>query len=476
MCLRSFVLLPLETQARGLCYSWGVMKETATNIVRRLREAGHTAYFVGGCVRDMVRGIEPHDFDIATSATPEQVQALFAKTVPVGAAFGVVLVLEDEHQFEVATFRSDDAYIDGRRPTGVRYGSPEEDAQRRDFTVNGMFFDPIADQIIDFVGGRADIERKVVRTIGDPRQRFTEDKLRMLRAVRFAANLEFDIDPVTFAVVKEMAAQISVVSAERIREELIKIFTRSHAGRGLELLDASGLLQEILPEIAAMKGVEQPPEFHPEGDVFQHTRLMLDMLPPNPSVVLAFAVLLHDVGKPPTFERAPDRIRFNDHDRIGAEMAETILRRLRFPNEEIDKIALCVREHMRFQFVKEMRPAKLKRILARDTFPDELELHRIDCASSHRNLENYEFLKAKAAELPPEVVKPEPLLNGHDLLALGLTPGPMVGQILREVEELQLEERLKSRAEALEFAKSRVAAAPPSSDGPTPTGAGGATT
>ncbi|MGO9246843.1 MAG: CCA tRNA nucleotidyltransferase [Verrucomicrobiia bacterium] len=445
------------------------MKETATKIVRRLREAGHVAYFVGGCVRDMVRGIEPHDFDIATSTTPEEVQALFAKTVPVGAAFGVVLVIEDEHQFEVATFRSDEAYIDGRRPTGVRYGSAEEDAQRRDFTVNGMFFDPISNQIIDFVGGRADIERKVVRTIGEPRQRFTEDKLRMLRAIRFAANLEFAIDPATFAAVREMASEISVVSAERIREELIKIFTRSHAGRGLELLDASGLLQEILPEIAAMKGVEQPPEFHPEGDVFQHTRLMLDMLPPNPDVVLAFAVLLHDVGKPPTFQRAPDRIRFNDHDRIGGDMAETILRRLRFPNEEIDKIALCVREHMRFQFVKEMRPAKLKRILARDTFPDELELHRIDCASSHRNMENYEFLKAKTAELPPEVVKPEPLLNGHDLLALGLTPGPMVGQILREVEELQLEERLKSRAEALEFAKSRVSAVPPSPDGPATT-------
>ncbi len=488
------------------------MKETATNIVQRLRKAGHTAYFVGGCVRDMVQGIEPHDFDIATSATPEDVQALFARTVPVGAAFGVVLVLDGEHQFEVATFRSDDAYIDGRRPTGVHYGSPQEDAQRRDFTVNGLFYDPLASEtqngargasalpqqtdgalspstplrtgqralptatdalpgIIDYVGGRADIERKLVRTIGDPRQRFAEDKLRMLRAVRFAANLEFAIDPATFDAVKEMASQINVVSAERVRDELIKILTRPHAGRGLELLDASGLLPEILPEIAAMKGVEQPPEFHPEGDVFQHTRLMLETMsetacsasaPYHNPVVLAFAVLLHDVGKPPTFQRAPDRIRFNDHDRIGAEMAETILRRLRFPNEEIDKIVLCVREHMRFQFVREMRPAKLKRILARDTFPEELELHRIDCASSHRNLENYEFLKAKAAELPPEAVKPAPLLNGNDLLALGLTPGPMVGQILREVEELQLEDRLKSRAEALDFAKSRVTAALPS--------------
>lgn len=464
------------------------MKDAAIRIVRRLREAGHTAYFNGGCVRDMVRGVEPHDFDIATSATPEQVQALFPKTVPVGAAFGVVLVLEDGHQFEVATFRSDEAYIDGRRPTSVRYGSPEEDAQRRDFTINGMFYDPLATEtqsgapsgralpgrIIDYVGGRADIERRLVRTIGEPRRRFTEDKLRLLRCVRFAANLEYEIEAATFAAVKEMATQIHAVSAERIRDELIKVFTRTHAGRGLELLDAGGLLAEVLPEIAAMKGVEQPPEFHPEGDVFQHTKLMLDTLsdaasqelgPSRDRTVLAFAVLLHDVGKPPTFARAPDRIRFNEHDRIGAEMAETILRRLRFSNDETDKIVMCVREHMRFQFVKEMRPSKLKRILARETFPEELELHRIDCASSHRNLENYEFLKTKAAEMPPEVVKPAPLLTGHDLLALGLKPGPTVGQILREAEDLQLEERLKSRAEALEFAKSRVAAVQPRPDG-----------
>jgi len=434
------------------------MKQTAIDIVKRLREAGHTAYFNGGCVRDMVRGVEPQDIDIATSATPEQVQALFVKTVPVGAAFGVVLVLEGGHQFEVATFRSDDAYVDGRRPSAVHFGSPEEDARRRDFTINGLFFDPIADQIIDFVDGRADIERKLVRTIGEPRERFTEDKLRLLRCVRFAANLGYEIETATFDTVKEMAAQITVVSAERIRDELVKILTRANAGRGLELLDASGLLHEILPEIAAMKGVEQPAEFHPEGDVFKHTRLMLDSLPANPSLVLAFAVLLHDVGKPPTFVRAPDRIRFNEHDRIGAEMTENILRRLRFSNDEIEKIVLCVREHMKFQFVKEMRTAKLKRLMARPTFPDELELHRIDCASSHRNLENYEFLKAKAAEMPPEVLKPQPLLTGHDLLALGLKPGPLVGQILHEVEELQLEERLKSRAEALEFARTRVAA------------------
>jgi len=432
------------------------MKAAAVSIVQRLRGAGHVAYWAGGCVRDMVRGVTPHDYDIATSATPEQVQQLFSKTIPVGAQFGVVLVVEEEHQFEVATFRSDDAYVDGRRPESVRHASPEQDAQRRDFTINGLFFDPVDGRIVDFVGGRADIERKLVRTIGEPSHRFSEDKLRLLRAVRFAANLGFDIEPRTFHSLKDMAAQIEAVSAERIRDELIKIFTRANAGCGLALLDESGLLAQILPEVSAMKGIEQPADFHPEGDVFTHTRLMLDLLPANPSVVLAFAVLLHDVGKPPTFQRAPDRIRFNEHDRIGAEMAEQILRRLRFSNDEINRMVLCVREHMRMQHVKEMRPAKLKRILSRETFADELELHRIDCEASHRNLENYEFLKSKAAELPPEVLKPKPLVTGHDVLALGVPPGPLVGQILREIEELQLDEHFKSAEEALAYAKHRV--------------------
>jgi poly(A) polymerase len=431
------------------------MKTTATGIVQRLRAAGHIAYFAGGCVRDMLRGVEPHDFDIATSATPDQVRHLFPRTVPVGAAFGVVLVLENEHQFEVATFRSDDAYIDGRRPSSVRYGSPEEDAQRRDFTINGLFYDPVKQEVLDYVAGRADIERKIVRTIGEPRHRFVEDKLRLLRCVRFAANLDYAIEPATFAAVQEMAAQIQVVSAERIREELVKIFTRPNAGRGLELLDESGLLKVVLPEIAAMKGCEQPPEFHPEGDVFQHTKLMLDILPPNPGVVLAFSVLLHDVGKPPTFT-VTDRIRFNDHDRVGATMAEEILRRLRFSNDEIERIVTCVAEHMRIRNVQEMRPSKLKRILARDTFREELELHRLDCATSHGDIGNYEFLCQKAAELPAEVIRPAPLITGHDLLALGIKPGPLVGKILREVAELQLEEQLKSRDEAMAFVRRRL--------------------
>jgi poly(A) polymerase len=479
------------------------MRDTAVSVVRRLVEAGYTALFAGGCVRDMVRGVEPHDYDIATTATPEEVQRLFPKTIPVGAQFGVVLVLENDHQFEVATFRTDDVYADGRRPTAVHYGTPQQDAQRRDFTINGLFYDPLGTltpslsrdagegvrrtgegRIIDFVGGQADIARKLVRTIGEPHARFTEDKLRLLRCVRFASNLEFEIEPATLDAVRKMASQINAVSAERIRDELVKIFTRSNAGRGLVLLEESGLLQQILPEVAAMKGVEQPPEFHPEGDVFTHTKLMLDLMscsdrnvapakdsdsisgrgqkaaPAN--ITLAFAVLLHDVGKPPTFERAPDRIRFHEHDKAGAELAEKILRRLRFSNEVIEKVCLCIGEHMRIRHVQDMRPAKLKRILARETFADELELHRLDCLTSHGDIANYDFLRTKAAELPPEVLKPVPMVTGHDLLALGFAPGPLLGQVLRELQELQLEERLQSREEALAYAQRRLSSNPQS--------------
>jgi poly(A) polymerase len=431
------------------------MKKTAVQIVRRMREAGHVAYFAGGCVRDMVRGIEPHDFDIATSATPEQIRNIFPRTVPVGAAFGVVLVLANDHQFEVATFRSDEAYLDGRRPSAVRYGTPEEDAQRRDFTVNGMFFDPLEDRLIDFVGGKADIERRLIRTIGEARHRFGEDKLRLLRCIRFATTLGYEIEPATFAAVREMAPQISVVSAERIRDELTKIFTRANPGRGLVLLEESGLLREVLPEVAAMKGVEQPPEFHPEGDVFTHVKLMLDEMPAQPSVTLAWAVVLHDVGKPPTFKVA-ERIRFDEHDAVGAEMTEAILRRLRFSNEEIERIVLCVAEHMRFRHVQEMRASKVKRLMARPTFADELELHRLDCVASHGSVENVEFLLRKAKEMPPEVVRPKPLVNGRDLLAIGFTPGRLVGAVLKEIEELQLEERLASREAALAYARERL--------------------
>ena len=418
------------------------------------------AYFAGGCVRDLLRGVAAQDFDIATSATPAEVQRLFPKTIPVGAAFGVVLVLEGGGQFEVATFRSDAAYLDGRHPSAVQFGSPEEDAQRRDFTVNGLFLDPVTDRVFDYVGGRADIERQVIRCIGEPRHRFAEDKLRLLRCVRFASNLQFTIDPATAAAVREMAGQIQGVSAERIRDELIKTLTRPHAGQGLALLAETGLLREVLPEVAALQRVEQPAEFHPEGDVFTHTRMMLDDLPAYPGIVLAFAVLLHDIGKPPTFVRAPDRIRFNDHDIVGQALAEQVLRRLRFSNDQIEQITLCVGGHMRFQHVQSMRPAKLKRLLARPTFPVEMELHRIDCRASHGKLDNYVFLKTKAAELPAEVIRPAPLVTGHDLLAVGFTPGRLLGAVLAEVAELQLEDQLQSQAAALAYARQRLAGAP----------------
>jgi len=428
----------------------------AIEIVRRLRAVGHTAYFAGGCVRDMLRGVAPNDYDVATNATPEQVSALFPRSFEVGARFGVMLVVTNVAQFEVATFRSDDAYIDGRRPASVTFSTPEADAQRRDFTINGLFYDPIRERVLDYVGGRADIQRRLIRCIGDPAARLGEDKLRLLRAVRFASTLGYEIETATFAAIQKLAGEITVVSGERIRDELIRMFTGPNAGRGLRLLDASGLLAVVLPEVAAMKGVEQPPEFHPEGDVFVHTCLMMDQLR-EPSVTLAFGTLLHDVGKPPTLRRAPDRIRFNEHDVVGAQMTEAILRRLRFPNDEIGRVVACVENHMRLRHATQMRKSKLKRQLARPTFPDELEMHRLDCMASHADLTNYEFLKKAQAETPPEVVAPRPLINGDDLLAMGMAPGPAMGGLLRAARELQLEEKLRNRDEALAWARKRLA-------------------
>ena len=430
-------------------------RQLALDIVRTLRAAGHTALFAGGCVRDMLRGVPPHDYDVVTDARPEQVRSLFRKTFEVGAQFGVVLVLLEDVTFEVATFRSDDGYEDGRRPVSVTFSTPEADAQRRDFTMNGLFYDPVGERVLDYVDGRADIDRRVVRCIGDATARFTEDKLRMLRAIRFASNLGYDIEPETFRAIQQMAPQVAVVSAERIRDELIKIFTRPNAGRGLRLLDESWLLAVVLPEVAAMKGCEQPPQFHPEGDVFVHTCLMMDGLR-NPSVTLAFAALLHDIGKPPTFQRAPDRIRFNEHDAVGARMAEALLQRLRFSNDEIEQIVACVENHMMFRHATEMRKAKLKRLLARPTFADELELHRLDCASSHGDLTNFEFMKNARVEMPPAVAEPPPLITGDDLMAMGMTPGPNMGALLREARELQLEEKLRTRDEALAWARQRL--------------------
>jgi poly(A) polymerase len=430
------------------------MESSARDVARRLHAAGHTAYFAGGCVRDLLRGQVPKDFDIATEARPEVVQKLFPRTYAVGAHFGVIVVLENEFQFEVATFRSDGTYIDGRHPVAIHFATAEEDAARRDFTINGMFFDPENNEVIDFVGGRADLERKLIRAIGDPAQRFAEDRLRMLRAVRFATVLGFEIDSATWAAVVASASSIVQISAERIREELVKIFLSPNRARGWDLLDASGLMRAVLPELDAMKGCEQPPQFHPEGDVFKHTRIMLEMLPAEASLPLVFSVLFHDVAKPPTATVDEEgRIRFNGHDRIGAEMTEAIMERLRFSRAEIDATVEAVRQHMVFKDVPNMRVAKLKRFMARPTFEDELELHRVDCASSHAMLDNYEFLLKKKEEFANEPIIPPPLVRGDDLIALGLTPGPQFGEILEAVETRQLEGGLKDREEALQWVK-----------------------
>src|SRR5437016_10111875 len=394
----------------------------------------------------MVRGLTPKDYDIATDARPEVVQRLFQRTYAVGAHFGVIIVLENDFQFEVATFRSDEAYIDGRHPIAVHFSSPKEDAQRRDFTINGIFYDPVAEEVIDFVGGRADLAASLVRAIGDPAQRFTEDRLRMLRAVRFATALDYKIDHQTWDALVANAASINEISAERIREELVRVFLSLKRVRGWDLLDASGLMRAVLPEVDAMKGCLQPEQFHPEGDVFQHTRLMLSLLVENVSVPLVCSVLFHDVAKPVTATvDETGRIRFNEHDRIGAEMTEAIMGRLRFSRAEIDATVEMVRQHMVFKDVPKMRVAKLKRFMARPSFEDELELHRVNCASSHRMMDNYEFLLRKREEFANEPIIPPPLVRGDDLIALGMKPGPKFGEILEAVETRQLEGTLKDR-------------------------------
>lgn len=427
------------------------LQAAATDIARRLQQAGHVAYFAGGCVRDHLRGHPPEDYDIATSARPAEVQKLFPHTQAVGAHFGVILVMEHSHAFEVATFRSDHEYIDGRRPEMVTFSTPEEDAARRDFTINGMFFDPVAGHLIDFVGGREDLAAGTLRAIGDPAARFREDKLRLLRAIRFAARFDFGIDPATWDALRSHAADIHAVSAERIREELVKILAHPNRVRGFDLLDQSGLLREVLPEIEALKGCEQPPQFHPEGDVFVHTRTMLELLPADVPTPVVLSVLFHDIGKPPTFRyhADEDRIRFNGHDRVGAEMTEKIMDRLRFSRAETERVVEAVRQHMVFKDVKNMRTAKLKRFMAREGFAGELELHRVDCLSSHGYLDNHEFLQAKAAEFASEPLIPPPLLTGRDLIALGRTPGPAFGPILESIQTAQLEGTITTREEAL---------------------------
>ena len=458
-----------------------MQKSAAISVIRTLREHGHQAYLVGGCVRDLLLGREPADYDVSTDATPREVMRIFPETYAVGAQFGVVLVpidgltardlehaahheeQEDQtpieaakrHAIEVATFRSDGLYTDGRHPDEVRFSkTAEEDVQRRDFTINGLLLDPLDhDKVIDYVAGRADLDAGVIRTIGDPEHRFAEDKLRMLRAIRFAARFEYRIDPKTFTAIQRLATEIHQVSRERIREELTKMLTEGHARRAFELLDESRLLHEVLPEIEKMKGVEQPPEYHPEGDVWVHTLMLLEQLPPGTSRTLAWGALLHDVGKPPTFRVAPDRIRFDGHVDVGVAMARDICHRLRMSNDDTAQILALVNNHMKFADTPRMKESTLKRFLRLPNFPEHLALHRLDCLSSHADLSLYDFVSKKMAETPAEEIRPAPLLTGEDLIALGHTPGPRFKEILSAVEDQQLEGSLTSREAALDFVR-----------------------
>ena len=433
-----------------------MLKKFAISIVHTLRQNRFQAYLVGGCVRDLLLGREPKDYDVATNATPQQVMRIFPETYAVGAQFGVVLVPDSSgsRTVEVATFRSDIGYSDGRHPDEVRFSQDaREDVLRRDFTINGMLLDPVSDEVLDYVGGRKDLEAGIIRTIGAPQRRFTEDKLRMIRAVRFAARFEYEIEPATFVAIQQMAREIEVVSRERVRDELTRMLTEAHGRRAFLLLDQSGLLNYVLPEISAMKGVEQPPEFHPEGDVFVHTLLLLDHLPQPCPPTLAWGALLHDVGKPPTFRVGPDRIRFDDHVTVGVRMAEDICRRLRFSNDDTEQILALVDNHMRFGHVSRMKESTLKKFMRMPAFDEHLALHRADCLASHRILSTYEFIKHKREEIPPETMRPAPLVTGDDLIAQGHVPGPKFREILNAVEDAQLEGRLPSRDAALDFVR-----------------------
>jgi poly(A) polymerase len=443
------------------------MRLHAIHIIRELRRHGYQAYLAGGCVRDTLLGLDPTDYDVTTDATPHQVMRIFPETYAVGAQFGVVLVPipkdsereivppEHPHAIEVATFRSDGAYSDGRHPDHVQYSkAPEEDVKRRDFTINGLLMDPLdGDRVLDFVGGRADLAAGIVRAIGDPEKRFQEDKLRMLRAVRFGARFGYAIDPQTLAAIRALAQDIHQVSRERVRDELTKMLTEGHARQAFELLGSTRLLKEVLPEIERMHGVEQPPQFHPEGDVWVHTMMLLEQLPANVSRTLAWGALLHDVGKPPTFRVAPDRIRFDGHVEVGVKMAHEICRRLNFSNEDSEQIEALVANHMRFADVERMKDSTLKRFLRLPKFDEHLEMHRMDCLASHRQLSLYNFVSEKMRNTPPEEIRPELLITGQDLIALGYEPGPRFKTILSAVEDAQLEGTLRGREDAIELVR-----------------------
>lgn len=429
-------------------------------VARTLRAAGHLVFLVGGCVRDALLGLPTHDLDLATSAPPDTLQALFPDALHVGASFGVVLLRRNGRELQLATFRSEDSYLDGRRPAAVRFETdPRLDVLRRDFTINALLQDPFTGQITDYAGGLDDLQSRTIRAIGRPADRFAEDHLRLLRAVRFAARLGFDIHPDTFSAIQSLAPAIRAISPERVRDELSRILTEGHARRGFELLDASGLLAEILPEVARMKGVRQPPEFHPEGDVWIHTLGLLERLE-SPSLELALAALLHDVGKPltQTFE---DRIRFSGHDRVGAALAREILARLRYSNSTIDAVVSFTAQHMRFKDAPRMTDATFKKFVRQPQFDTLLELHRLDLLASQRPLANYDAVRRRKDTLPPDQLHPAPLLTGRDLIVMGYTPGPRFASVLHALEEEQLDGRITTRAQAEEFVR---AAFTPASD------------
>ncbi len=425
--------------------------DAAIRIIRALEASGHRALLAGGCVRDALLGFEPKDWDIATDAAPEAVEGLFEKTVAVGAQFGVVRVRVGEREFEVAQFREDGPYGDGRRPDSVRPSDERGDANRRDFTINGMFYDVSANQLLDYVGGRRDLDAGVIRAIGEPGARFEEDHLRMMRAVRFSARFGFRVEPATAAAIETNAALIKKISPERIRDELTTILTGENADAAFSTLDSSGLLEHVLPEVADMRGVAQPPEFHPEGDVWTHVLAML-RIERAASPTLAWGILLHDVGKPPTYTET-DRIRFNGHDKVGAAMSAEVCGRLRMPKAQAARIRELVANHMRFMHVEKMRESRLKRFLREPYFDELLELHRVDCLASHGNLRTHEFCTRKLGEIREETLRPSRLLDGNDLMAMGHPPGPKLGEILTAIEDEQLEGRIATREEARDFAR-----------------------
>ena len=426
----------------------------AREVVVELRKAGHKAFCVGGCARDTLLGIEPKEYDITTSATPQEVSEIFPHTVPIGVSFGVILVITGKYQFEVATFRKDQSYTDGRHPDKVIYSSEEqEDVRRRDFTINGMLYDPIEEEVIDYVDGIRDIKSKIVQTIGDPYERFNEDKLRMMRAIRFSSRYNFELNLDTFQAIEKLAVDITQVSSERIRDEITKIITQSNPGHGLNMLSVSGLLKYILPDVEIMNGVEQPPEFHPEGDVFIHTCLVLDKLHKNQGGVvspeLAIGALLHDVGKPPTFS-VSDRIRFNGHDKLGADMSKKICRELKFSNKQIEVIYALIRDHLKFKDVFNMKKSTLKRFIGMPHFEEHMALHLADCQASHGLTAAYDFVMQKYNDFEEEEIKPAPLISGRELIEMGYKPGPLFSDILNFVEEAQLEGEITNTQEAIE--------------------------